>query len=451
MICKNCKIEVQEDSNFCNKCGTKVTKEAKCPNIINDVVCGTLISSNESVCSHCEWSITEKAFETGTYMCIALKDEMPCKNLVAQGDECCSKCGSRRETLSKTDKSEDEVNSSQCSAEEVVDSDFCLTDEKDNSDTNNTITKEGPKEDTANCDSGCNKIADYTPLTSDEKTKSDKHEKNEEFESKFHSVNDANKSANESMRTNIDRQREDEIQSYPQHVSKSKKENENNSERNLQAAGKMIYNSEEDLKNQASPMVPNPAQYKATNDVERKGNINAKGNEHDASNYKEERKQSTDGITLTYSEEAEQKSQGNIAEEANDTESNPDNTYTCSPPVGHFQQTVMQSKTENKHFVIDDSSRPKGKESNEWPSVDQFTKNTEEKNHEETAMHALPSMSSQIHNDSENGIIIIFFAEASDPFLTSPSVDFGIAYEDPYNKQHPWQFYSGKIESTCQY
>lgn len=56
------------------------------------------------------------------------------------------------------------------------------------------------------------------------------------------------------------------------------------------------------------------------------------------------------------------------------------------------------------------------------------------------------SMSSQIHNDSENGIIIIFFAEASDPFLTSPSVDFGIAFEDPYNKQHPWTFYSGKIE-----
>lgn len=139
-----------------------------------------------------------------------------------------------------TDKSEDEVNSSQCSAEEVVDSDFCLTDEKDNSDTNNTITKEGPKEDTANCDSGCNKIADYTPLTSDEKTKSDKHEKNEEFESKFHSVNDANKTANESMRTNIDRQREDEIQSYPQHVSKSKKENENNSERNLQVNSILI-------------------------------------------------------------------------------------------------------------------------------------------------------------------------------------------------------------------
>lgn len=71
-------------------------------------------------------------------------------------------------------------------------------------------------------------------MTSDEKTKSDKHEENEEFDSKSHSVNDVNKSANESMRTNIHRQREDEIQSYPQHVSKSKKENENNSERNLQ-------------------------------------------------------------------------------------------------------------------------------------------------------------------------------------------------------------------------
>lgn len=43
-----------------------------------------------------------------------------------------------------------------------------------------------------------------------------------------------NKSANESMRTNIHRKHEDEIQSYPQHVSKSKKENENNSEKNLQ-------------------------------------------------------------------------------------------------------------------------------------------------------------------------------------------------------------------------
>lgn len=71
-------------------------------------------------------------------------------------------------------------------------------------------------------------------MTSDEKTKSDKHEKNEEFESNFHSVNDANNSSNESMRTNIHRQREDEIPSYPQHVSKSKEENKNNSENNLQ-------------------------------------------------------------------------------------------------------------------------------------------------------------------------------------------------------------------------
>lgn len=76
-------------------------------------------------------------------------------------------------------------------------------------------------------------------MTSDEKTKSNKHEKNEEFESKFHSVNDANKSANESMRTNIHSQRKDEIQSYP-HVSKSKKENENNSERNLQVNSILI-------------------------------------------------------------------------------------------------------------------------------------------------------------------------------------------------------------------
>lgn len=112
-------------------------------------------------------------------------------------------------------------------------------DEKDKSETNNTITnerqnEETPKEVTANCESGGNKIADYTPLTLDEKTKSDEHENNEEFESNFHSVNDANKSENKSMRTNIHSQREDEIQSYQQHVSKSKKENENNAESNLQ-------------------------------------------------------------------------------------------------------------------------------------------------------------------------------------------------------------------------
>lgn len=125
--------------------------------------------------------------------------------------------------------------------------------------------------------------------------------------------------------------------------------------------------------------MPNPTQYKATNEVERKGNITAKGNQHDTSNYKEERNQSTDGITLTYSEEAEPKSQGNIAEEANDKESNPDNTYTCSPHVGHFHQTVIQSKTENKHFVHDDSSKQERMESKEWSSVDQFTQNTGEK------------------------------------------------------------------------
>lgn len=138
-----------------------------------------------------------------------------------------------------TDKSEDDVNSPQCSAEKVVDSDFCLTDDKDKSDSNNTITKERqneetPKEDTSNCESSGNKIAEHTPSTSDEKTKSDKHEKNEEFESNFHSVDHANKNENESMRTNIHHQDEDEIQAYPQHVSKSKKENENNSENNLQ-------------------------------------------------------------------------------------------------------------------------------------------------------------------------------------------------------------------------
>lgn len=138
-----------------------------------------------------------------------------------------------------TDKSEDDVNSPQYSAEKVVDSDFCLTDDKDKSDSNNTITKERqneetPKEDTSNCESSGNKIAEHTPSTSDEKTKSDKHEKNEEFESNVHSVDNANKNENESMRTNIHHQDEDEIQAYPQNVSKSKKENENNSENNLQ-------------------------------------------------------------------------------------------------------------------------------------------------------------------------------------------------------------------------
>lgn len=135
-----------------------------------------------------------------------------------------------------TDKSEDDVNSPECSAEKVVDSD-CLTDENDKSDTNNTVTKgqnEGtPKEDTSNCESSCNKIADYTPSTLDEKTKSDKHEKHEEFGSNFHSVDDAN-NGNESMRTNIHHQDKDEIKAYQHHVSKSKKENESNSENNLQ-------------------------------------------------------------------------------------------------------------------------------------------------------------------------------------------------------------------------
>lgn len=56
------------------------------------------------------------------------------------------------------------------------------------------------------------------------------------------------------------------------------------------------------------------------------------------------------------------------------------------------------------------------------------------------------SMPNQTHNDSENAIIIIFFAEASDPFLKNPSVEFGIAYEDPYIKQNPWQFNLGRIE-----
>lgn len=123
--------------------------------------------------------------------------------------------------------------------------------------------------------------------------------------------------------------------------------------------------------------MPNPTKYKVIDDVESENNIISKENEQYTAKSEERGNQSTDDIKITYSEEAEPKSQGNIAEEANDTESNPDNTYTCSPPVGH--QTVMQSKTENKNVVHDDSSRQKGMESKEWPSVDQFTQNKGEK------------------------------------------------------------------------
>lgn len=101
MICENCKNVIQEDSKVCTKCGAKVYKEAICPNTINDVECGASFSSNESVCSNCEWSITEKAFKTGTHMSNALKDEILFKNLVSKGDEGCSKCGSTTETLFK--------------------------------------------------------------------------------------------------------------------------------------------------------------------------------------------------------------------------------------------------------------------------------------------------------------------------------------------------------------
>lgn len=125
--------------------------------------------------------------------------------------------------------------------------------------------------------------------------------------------------------------------------------------------------------------MPTTTQHKATDDVERKGNINANENEQDTSNYKEQRNQSTDGIKITCSEEAEPKSQENIAEGANDKESNPDNAYTSSSPVGHFHQTVIKSKTENKHFVHGDSSRQKGMESYECSSVDQLPQNTGEK------------------------------------------------------------------------
>lgn len=125
--------------------------------------------------------------------------------------------------------------------------------------------------------------------------------------------------------------------------------------------------------------MPNSTEHKATDDVGRNSNINANESEHDTSNYKEERNQSTGGIKITYSKEAEPKSQENIAEGANDKESNPDNTYTSSPPVVHFHQTVIESKTVNKDFVQDNSSRQKGMQRNECSSVEQVTQNTGEK------------------------------------------------------------------------
>lgn len=139
-----------------------------------------------------------------------------------------------------TDKFEEEVNSSKCSAENVVDSDFCPTDEKGKLDTKNTITKEvlceeTPKEVTVNCKNGCNKIVDNIPLTLDGKTHSDKQDKKEENEANVHSVNAANKSKNKSMSANVLRQHENEIQSHPKHVSKAKKENKNNSQSDLHA------------------------------------------------------------------------------------------------------------------------------------------------------------------------------------------------------------------------
>lgn len=101
MICENCKNVIQEDSKVCIKCGVKVYKEVICLNIINDVECGVLISSNESVCLNCEWSIIEKVFKIGIYMSNVLKDEILFKNLVLKGDEGCSKCGSMIEIFFK--------------------------------------------------------------------------------------------------------------------------------------------------------------------------------------------------------------------------------------------------------------------------------------------------------------------------------------------------------------
>lgn len=130
-----------------------------------------------------------------------------------------------------TDTSKDEASSLHCSAENVVDSDFCPTDEKD---TKNTIIKgqneETSTEVTANRESGGKKIANNTSLTLDEKTNSEKQGKDKEFASKSRSFIDASKIENEPMSTNIHRQLEGEIRSHPQHVSTPKKENENNSE-----------------------------------------------------------------------------------------------------------------------------------------------------------------------------------------------------------------------------
>lgn len=124
---------------------------------------------------------------------------------------------------------------------------------------------------------------------------------------------------------------------------------------------------------------PTPIKDKVTDDVESDNNITSKGNEQDTAKCEDRGNQSTSNIKIAYSEEAEPKSQGNIAEKANDKESNPDNAYTSSSPVGHFHQTVIQSKTENKHFVHGDSSRQKGMESYECSSVDQLPQNTGEK------------------------------------------------------------------------
>lgn len=58
-------------------------------------------------------------------------------------------------------------------------------------------------------------------------------------------------------------------------------------------------------------------------------------------------------------------------------------------------------------------------------------------------------MSNQIHKDSENvdEITIVFHAEASDPFLKDPCVEFGIAYEEQnLNKRSMSCYFPGEIE-----